>query len=87
VDPLSRQPGCDQGENDHKDVLILPPELFVHLFTEEQLLEQEVECAQERHQPQLEEWTKMEGVQNRQNRFGTKWYHHDQLVVPEDPTV
>jgi hypothetical protein len=43
ADPLSWRLGCDQGESDHKDVLVLPPELFVRLFTEEQLLEQEVE--------------------------------------------
>jgi Integrase zinc binding domain len=87
ADPLSQRPGCDQGENDHEDVLVLPPELFVRLFTEEQSLEQEVERTQERHQQQLEEWTKTEGVQKRQNCFGTKWYHHERLAVPEDPTV
>jgi hypothetical protein len=80
-------PGCEQGENDHDDVLVLPPELFLHLFTEEQSLEQEVECTQENHQQQLEEWTRKEGVQRCQMHFGTKWYHHDRLAIPEDPTV
>jgi hypothetical protein len=47
ADLLSQRPGCDQGENDHEDVLVLPSELFVRLFTEEQSLEQEVERAQE----------------------------------------
>jgi Integrase zinc binding domain len=68
-------------------VLVLPPELFVRLFTEEQSLEQEVERTQEKHQQQLEEWTKTEGVRKYRTRFGTKWYHHDRLAVPEDPTV
>jgi hypothetical protein len=77
ADSLSQRPGCDQGENDHEDVLVLPPELFVCLFMEEQSLEQKVERAQEKHQQQLEEWTRTKGVQKCQNCFGIKWYYHD----------
>ena len=39
ADPLSRPPGCNQGDHDHDDVVVLPPEMFVRLLTEYQSLQ------------------------------------------------
>jgi hypothetical protein len=39
ADLLSRPPGCNQGDHNHDDVVVLPPEMFVRLLTEHQSLQ------------------------------------------------
>jgi RNase H-like domain found in reverse transcriptase/Integrase zinc binding domain len=87
ADPLSRPPGCDQGDHDHDNVVVLPPEMFVRLLTEHQLLQKEVEEAQEKYQAVLEELMKREFIEQRDEEWGTHWYHGQRMVVPEDPEL
>ena len=58
ADPLLRPLGCDQGDHDHDNMVVLSPKMFVRLLTEHQSLQREVEEAQETHQAVLEELMK-----------------------------
>jgi RNase H-like domain found in reverse transcriptase len=65
ADPLSRPPGCDQGDHDHDDMVVLPPKMFVRLLTEHQSLQRKVKEAQDRHQAVLEELMKQELIEQK----------------------
>jgi Integrase zinc binding domain len=61
--------------------------MFVRLLTEHQSLQAEVEEAQEQCQAVLEELMKWELIEQKDEEWGTYWYHGQQLVVPEDPKL
>jgi hypothetical protein len=56
ADPLSQPLGVDQGEHDHNNMLVLPPELFMCLLMEQQSLENEVLEEQEKWSTQMKQW-------------------------------
>ena len=49
--------------------------MFVRLLTEHQSLQKEVEEAQEKYQAVLEEMVKQEFIEQRDEEWGTHWYH------------
>jgi hypothetical protein len=52
----------DQREHDHNNILVLPPELFVHLLTKHQLLENEVLEEQKKQAAQMEQLKETEKI-------------------------
>jgi RNase H-like domain found in reverse transcriptase len=62
ADPLSWPPGADQGEHNHNNVLVLPPELFVCLLTEHQSLENKVLEEQKKQATQMEQRKDMQKI-------------------------
>jgi RNase H-like domain found in reverse transcriptase len=87
ADLLSWPPRVDQGEHDHDNVLVLPPELFVRLLTEHQLLENEVLEEQGKQATQMEQWKEMEKIRFKTHYHIKRWLHRDHLVVPDNLTM
>jgi hypothetical protein len=87
ADPLSRPPGVDQGEHDHNNVLVLPPELFVCLLTEHQSLENEVLEEQKKQINQMEQWKETEKICLETCYHIKQWLQRDHLVVPDNLTT
>jgi hypothetical protein len=62
ADLLLQPLGVDQGEHGHDNVLVLPPELFMHLLTEHQSLENKVMKEQRKQTTQMEQWQETEKI-------------------------
>jgi hypothetical protein len=54
VDLLSRRPDFDQGKADNKEVLVLPPHLFINTIEGEENLEELALSAQEGQEEMLQ---------------------------------
>jgi RNase H-like domain found in reverse transcriptase/Integrase zinc binding domain len=87
ADPLSRLPGVDQGEHNHDNVLVLPPELFICLLTEHQSLENEVLEEQKKQVTQMEQWKETERIRFETHYHIRRWLQGDCLVVPDNSTT
>jgi Integrase zinc binding domain len=77
----------DQGEHDHDNVLVLLPELFIHLLTEHQSLKNEVLEEQKKQTVQMEQWEKTKKICFETHYHIKRWLYRDQLVVPNNPTM
>jgi Integrase zinc binding domain len=66
---------------------VLPPELFVHLLTEHQSLENEVLEEQKRQVTQMEQWKETEKIHFETHYHIKRWLQGDRLVVPDNQTT
>jgi Integrase zinc binding domain len=87
ADPLSRLPGVDQGEHDHDNVLVLPPELFMRLLTEHQSLENEVLEEQKKQAALMKQWEETEKIHFKTHYHIKRWLQGNRLVVPDNLTT
>src|ERR1700744_3817456 len=82
ADALSRHPDHDDGSDDNKDVVVLPPQLFAraaHVSS----LDDQIRAAQSSHSSTLQSW---EGRYSLIQHDGL-WWQGDRLVVVEDHTL
>jgi hypothetical protein len=77
ADLLSRWPDFDQGKADNKEVLVLPPHLFVNAIEEEESLEKLVMTAQQGQEETLHHLREEAGIQS----LGNGWCKNSALVV------
>jgi Integrase zinc binding domain len=87
ADPLSRPLGVNQGEHDHDNMLVLPPELFMHLLMEHQSLENEVLEEQKKQVALMKQWEGMEKIHYETHYHIKRWLQGDRLVVPDNLTT
>ena len=76
---LSRPPGVNQGKQDNKSVVLLPPSLFITATkVQDDMLKARVKETQERQKEEMEFWCDTQGV-----RKLPKGYTKDgRLAVP-----
>jgi Integrase zinc binding domain len=79
ADHLSHCPDYDDGSLDNQDIMVLPPHLFIYMFTISDL-EQLILDAQLAHPELLHTWSSHFNL----TKSNSAWYHSSALVVVED---
>jgi Integrase zinc binding domain len=77
----------DQREHNHDNILVLPPELFIHLLTKHQSLKNKVLEEQKKQVAQMKQWEETEKICFKTHYHIQWWLQGDQLVVPDNLTM